>query len=278
MSERLGVDDKSLGKMVTTISQAESFEVAKDICKDLKLDIKNIDDEKHLIKGKTKLSWTKNKFAKTFLVVVNASGSNSIIDVYYEGIGMRGPDSGTLIQPFYKKFIEKTNTSPELETGQIRIKWEDIEKSANEYVSLPNQVESSTHGTIPKDSEKTIQQITENPIHQQTLVQGSSNQGHMSSTTPMTLAQLKQFIGLKHDQYKAQWDKSGIVQFKSEHVAILQRMWGSQVQFIVAYDQLTKEGYRLMAIDEGKTGGQASGGFTGGVNAYFYFQKMEFVR
>jgi len=30
---------------------------------------------------------------------------------------------------------------------------------------------------------------------------------------------------------------------------------GSQVEFIVAYDDLTKEGYRFMAIDEGKEGG-----------------------
>lgn len=30
-----------------------------------------------------------------------------------------------------------------------------------------------------------------------------------------------------------------------------------------------------MAIDEGKTGGQASGGFTEGVNSYYYFQKMD---
>jgi hypothetical protein len=100
----------------------------------------------------------------------------------------------------------------------------------------------------------------------------------MSSTASMTVEQLKQFISLKHDQYKAQWDKNGIIQFKNERMAILQRMWGQQVQFIVACDQLTKEGYRLMAIDEGKSGGQSSGGFTGGVNAYFYFQKMDFVR
>ena len=33
-----------------------------------------------------------------------------------------------------------------------------------------------------------------------------------------------------------------------------------QVEVIVAYDDLTKEGYQLMAIDEGKEGGQASGG------------------
>ena len=78
--------------------------------------------------------------------------------------------------------------------------------------------------------------------------------------------------------YKKNWNKRGIIQFKNEHFAILQRTWGYQVQFIVAFDDLTKEGYRLMAIDEGKEGGQASGGFTGGVNAYFYFQKMEYVR
>jgi len=51
---------------------------------------------------------------------------------------------------------------------------------------------------------------------------------------------------------------------------------GAQVEFIIAYDDLTAEGYRLMAIDEGKQA--SSGGISGGVNAYFYFQKMESVR
>lgn len=79
-------------------------------------------------------------------------------------------------------------------------------------------------------------------------------------------------------KYKPSWDKNGVIQFKNEHIAILQRMWGSQVEFIIAFDDLTKEGYRCIAHDEGKEGGQSSGGFTGGVNSYFYFQKMEFVR
>jgi len=39
---------------------------------------------------------------------------------------------------------------------------------------------------------------------------------------------------------------------------------------------LTKEGYRLMAQDEGKSG--SSGGLSGGVDSYYYFQKMEYVR
>ena len=94
----------------------------------------------------------------------------------------------------------------------------------------------------------------------------------------MSAVKLRGIIVNQTPVYKQQWDKNGIVQFKNDRIAILQRVWGAQVQFIVAYDQLTKEGYRLMAIDEGKSGGQASGGFTGGVNAYFYFQKMDFVR
>jgi hypothetical protein len=77
-------------------------------------------------------------------------------------------------------------------------------------------------------------------------------------------------------EYKKTWNKNGIIQFKNERIAILSRMFGSQVEFIVAYDDLTKEGYRLMAIDEGKEGG--TGNLMGGVNSYYYFQKTEFVR
>ena len=90
-----------------------------------------------------------------------------------------------------------------------------------------------------------------------------------------TMEELNRLIALYHDKFKRQWEKNGVVQFKNENIAILQRVFGAQVHFLVAYDRLTKEGYRLMAIDEGKTGGQASGGFTGGVNSYYYFQKMD---
>jgi len=79
------------------------------------------------------------------------------------------------------------------------------------------------------------------------------------------------------DEYKPGWDKNGVIQYKTEYIAILQRIWGAQVQFIIAFDDLTREGYRLMAIDEGKSGGDSSGGFTGGVNSYYYFQKIKYV-
>lgn len=76
----------------------------------------------------------------------------------------------------------------------------------------------------------------------------------------------------RSSEYKKHWDKNGIIQFKNERIAILKREVGKQIEFIVAYDDVTKEGYRLMTIDAGDQT------FTGGINAYFSFQKMEFVR
>ena len=48
------------------------------------------------------------------------------------------------------------------------------------------------------------------------------------------------------------------------------------MEFIVAFDDLTKEGYRLLAHDEGKEA--SSGSITGGINSYFYFQKTDFTK
>ncbi len=83
-------------------------------------------------------------------------------------------------------------------------------------------------------------------------------------------------LKLRVKEYKKTWDKNGVIQFKNERMAILQRSWGQQVEFIIAYDDLTNEGYRCIAHDEGKTGEVE--GMTGGLNSYFYFQKMEYVR
>ena len=109
-----------------------------------------------------------------------------------------------------------------------------------------------------------------------------NNQKHVAPTNNITLDKittmddLTRLIQSRHDMTKAKWNKNGVIQFKDEHIAILQRTWGAQVQFIIACSQITSEGYRLMAIDEGKEGG--SSGFTGGINAYFYFQKIDYVR
>lgn len=71
------------------------------------------------------------------------------------------------------------------------------------------------------------------------------------------------------ERYKPMWDKDGVIQFKSDYVAILQRKFGMQVEFIIAFEDLTKEGYELKAVDEGK-----ESSFSSGVNSFYYFQKL----
>jgi hypothetical protein len=66
------------------------------------------------------------------------------------------------------------------------------------------------------------------------------------------------------DYFKPTWDKGGVIQYKTDQIAILRRVDGHQVEFIIAFDDLTKNGYRLMCVDEE---GDGSGG-------YFYFQKF----
>ena len=88
--------------------------------------------------------------------------------------------------------------------------------------------------------------------------------------------QLTNITDVRHDEFKRNWQKGRVVQFKNDKIAILMRAHASQVQFIVAFDQVTREGFRLMAIDEGKEA--SAGGFTGGVSSYYYFQKMDYVR
>ncbi len=77
-------------------------------------------------------------------------------------------------------------------------------------------------------------------------------------------------------EYKKQWDKNGIIQFKNERIAILQRRYGAQVEFIIAFDYFTTQCYELKAIDEDKTGD--THGLLGGVNSYFYFQKKDSIK
>ncbi len=271
----LGQNERSLGRITVQMSQDEALMTSEGIINELKLNIHNVNAEKHMIQGKTKLSLIKNKFAVKFWVLVKPTSSGSIIDIYYSGRGIMGVDAGTLIDPFYKKLNKKLNSAPKMQTMLLTMTEEEIASTVNQMVTLDSNdvetyVEPSTGALskgadpIPMDSER------------QTFVSPGQTKSMTSNAPFMSITQMKQLIASKHDQTKAQWDKNGVVQYKDEGITILQRMWGSQVQFIVACSQVTKEGYRLMAIDEGKEG--SSGGFSGGVNAYFYFQKMDFVR
>ena len=71
---------------------------------------------------------------------------------------------------------------------------------------------------------------------------------------------------------KTNWNKSGVYVWKSTNTAVLQKVTGRQVQFYLAFEDLTQQGFVLKAQDEGREG--SSGGFSGGMNSFYFFQKL----
>ncbi len=84
------------------------------------------------------------------------------------------------------------------------------------------------------------------------------------------LKQMEQNLQERVPQYKPNWNKGGVIQYKDENCAVLHRSLGKQVEFLIAFSDLSKEGYILVATDDVKSGG--GGSFSGGVDSYYYFQ------
>jgi hypothetical protein len=166
----------------------------------------------------------------------------------------------------YYKHFEKTMNPSDFKSFKENNDLREVVQKAEQLLAkqTSTKISSSTSNTITSSKDM----VTKSTTNTTSTIQ---------NTMDLTSAdQLRALTSSKHDEFKSQWDKNGIVQFKNDRVAILKRMVGQQVQFIVAYDKVTEEGYRLMAIDEGITA-QGSG-FSGGASAYFYFQKMDYVR
>ena len=162
-------------------------------------------------------------------------------------------DKNTLSEKEWENYLKMPETKVIVQEAERIL----TEQHSTSTTSPTGGALPSTNSAVPKSTSNTT----------------SSNQSNMAT---ISADQLRALTSSRHDEFKAQWDKNGLVQFKNDKIVILKRMVGQQVQFIVAYDKITEEGYRLMAIDEGMTA-QGSG-FSGGASAYFYFQKMDFVR
>ena len=91
-----------------------------------------------------------------------------------------------------------------------------------------------------------------------------------------TADQLKEIIATEHDRFKATWDKKGTIVYKNERIAILKASTEKFELFLVAFDQVTKEGYRLMGSGIGLDSVSQWTGLAGGSNTtYLYFQRMK---
>ena len=153
--------------------------------------------------------------------------------------------------------------------------WPEVIREAEKLIAIHQNKEKARQiKSVKKRPVKTVDNSTnESDTTISTSNMTSTNQSNMVT---ISADQLRALTSSRHNEFKAQWDKNGIIQYKNDRIAILKRVVGQQVQFIIAYDKVTEEGYRLMAIDEGMTA-QGSG-FSGGASAYFYFQKMDFVK
>lgn len=70
--------------------------------------------------------------------------------------------------------------------------------------------------------------------------------------------------------------KWSVIIYKDEYCAIVEKVGTNNVQFLKAFSDLTKEGYRLMVQDEGTS--IAFIGLQGGINSFYFFQKIKYVQ
>lgn len=84
-------------------------------------------------------------------------------------------------------------------------------------------------------------------------------------------SQVEKDLHNRVEEYKKNWDKNGVIQYKDDHIAVLSRSKGMVVEFLIALSDCTKEGYVLRAIDEGKSVGGNT--FSAGASSYYYLQK-----
>ena len=67
-----------------------------------------------------------------------------------------------------------------------------------------------------------------------------------------------------------------VIQLKTDSIAILLRKMGKEEEFFAAYEQLTKEGYKLVLLEELRELPIAAG-FNFQVGVYFYFQHKKYI-
>ena len=71
-----------------------------------------------------------------------------------------------------------------------------------------------------------------------------------------------------NEEYKDKFRKNDVIEFVNDNIALVQRKWGNQVEFIEAFDKLTKEGFVLRANESYPSK------WSGRNITYFYFQRI----
>jgi len=65
------------------------------------------------------------------------------------------------------------------------------------------------------------------------------------------LAQEDKMIESQVDLFKETWNKGGIIEFKNERMAIINKTAGKTVQYIIAMDMVMAQGYKMEGVIPG---------------------------
>ena len=141
----LSGNERTFARILVEGNTKDALDIANDSLEKMKIQPKEINDELHMIKGKTKANFFKNSWGAGFCILTKEHGNQSAIDIYFNGVSLNGsPDTGGLIDKFYEKLCKITSTTPEIQVSAVSMSDEEIDATSNEVVHADG-VSDNTH-------------------------------------------------------------------------------------------------------------------------------------
>ena len=141
----LSGNERTFARILVEGNTNDALDIAEDSLEKMKIHPKEINDELHMIKGKTKANFFKNSWGAGFCILTKEHGNQSAIDIYFNGVSLNGsPDTGGLIDKFYEKLCKITSTTPEIQVSAVSMSDEEIDATSNEVVHADG-VSDNTH-------------------------------------------------------------------------------------------------------------------------------------
>jgi predicted Zn-dependent peptidase len=134
----LSGNERTFARIFLKENQENALDIVEETLEKMKLTPKEINDELHLIKGKTKANFLKNTWGAGFCILTKKCENQSVVDIYFNGAGLNGPDTGGMIDKFYDKLCKIISTKPEVEVSVVSMSDEEILKTANENIRQDN--------------------------------------------------------------------------------------------------------------------------------------------
>ena len=131
-------NERTFARIILKENPEDALDIAKETLEKMKLTPKEVNDELHMIKGKTKANFLKNTWGAGFCILTKKYENQSVIDIYFNGAGLSGPDTGGMIDKFYDKLCKIISTKPEVEVSVVSMSDEEILQTANESIRQDN--------------------------------------------------------------------------------------------------------------------------------------------